>query len=102
MPQPGETLEQVFREEYGRIIATLIRLSGSFDLAEEAMQEAFASALATWPENGVPDNAGAWITTTAHRKLIDAIRRDATRRNKGRLVAYETETISRPEELAFE
>jgi RNA polymerase sigma-70 factor (ECF subfamily) len=102
MADARATAESVFREQAGRIIATLIRLSGSFDLAEEAMQDAFASALATWPESGVPENAGAWITTTAHRKLIDAVRRDATRRNKGRLVAYETETVSRPEELVFE
>jgi RNA polymerase sigma-70 factor (ECF subfamily) len=102
MAEARATAESVFREEAGRIVATLIRLSGSFDLAEEAMQEAFASALATWPESGVPENAGAWIMTTAHRKLIDAVRRDATRRNKGRLVAYETETVSRPEELVFE
>jgi RNA polymerase sigma-70 factor (ECF subfamily) len=102
MADARATAESVFREEAGRIIATLIRLSGSFDLAEEAMQEAFASALATWPESGVPENAAAWITTTAHRKLIDAVRRDATRRNKGRLVAYETETVSPPVELAFE
>jgi RNA polymerase sigma-70 factor (ECF subfamily) len=102
MADARATAESVFREEAGRIVATLIRLSGSFDLAEEAMQEAFASALATWPESGVPENAGAWITTTAHRKLIDAVRRDATRRNKGRLVAYETDTVSAPVELAFE
>jgi RNA polymerase sigma-70 factor (ECF subfamily) len=102
MADARATAESVFREEAGRIIATLIRLSGSFDLAEEAMQEAFASALATWPESGVPENAAAWITTTANRKLIDAVRRDATRRNKGRLVAYETETVSPPVELAFE
>ncbi len=51
--------ERVFREESGRIIATFIRLSGSFDLAEEAMQEAFASAVANWPSRGIPDNPGA-------------------------------------------
>src|SRR6476646_2982295 len=54
MADARATAEAVFREDAGRIIATLIRLSGSFDLAEEAMQEAFASALATWPESGVP------------------------------------------------
>src|SRR5215468_11286867 len=54
-------VESVFRQESGRIIATLIRLSGSFDRAEEAMQEAFASAVATWSERGVPTNPGAWI-----------------------------------------
>ena len=68
--------ESVFREESGRIVATLIRISGSFDRAEEAMQEAFAVALASWPEKGIPQNPAAWITSAAHRKLIDRRRRD--------------------------
>jgi len=74
--------EAVFRREHGRIIASLIRLCGSFDRAEEAMQEAFAAALRYWAEHGVPDNPGAWITTAAYRKLIDARRRERTRREK--------------------
>jgi len=74
--------EAVFRREHGRIIARLIRLCGSFDRAEEAMQEAFAAALRYWAEHGVPDNPGAWITTAAYRKLIDARRRERTRREK--------------------
>src|SRR5271167_2457995 len=55
------TVESLFRRESGRIIASLIRVSGSFDLAEEAMQEAFTSALARWPAKGIPDNPPAWI-----------------------------------------
>jgi predicted RNA polymerase sigma factor len=55
----------VFRRESGRILATLIRISGSFDRAEEAMQEAFAAALTSWPERGIPQNPAAWITTAA-------------------------------------
>jgi RNA polymerase sigma-70 factor (ECF subfamily) len=74
--------EAVFRREHGRIIASLIRLCGSFDRAEEAMQEAFAAALRYWAERGVPDNPAAWITTAAYRKLIDAKRRERTRREK--------------------
>jgi RNA polymerase sigma-70 factor (ECF subfamily) len=74
--------EAVFRREHGRIIAGLIRLSGSFDRAEEAMQEAFAAALAHWAPRGLPDNPAAWITATACRKLIDSIRRERTRRTK--------------------
>src|SRR5258708_4795807 len=85
------TAESVFRQESGRIIATLIRVSGSFDRAEEAMQEAFASALVSWPRKGVPENPAAWITATAHRKLIDAIRRDHTKRDKQDSVRYEIE-----------
>src|SRR5262249_59986524 len=85
-------VEAVFREESGRIIATLIRLSGSFDRAEEAMQEALTSALATWPEKGIPNNPAAWITAVAQRKLIDAVRRDQTRAEKQDAILYETPT----------
>jgi len=81
--------ESVFREESGRIVASLIRISGSFDRAEEALQEAFASALAAWPARGIPDNPGAWIMTAAHRRLIDAARRERTRREKQDALAAE-------------
>ena len=87
--------EALFRQESGRIIATLIRLTGSFDIAEEAMQEAFASALATWPEKGVPEKPGAWITTVAHRRIIDHVRREQTRREKQDPLLYETELFAR-------
>jgi len=73
-----DTIERVFREESGRIVATLIRAIGDFDLAEEAMQEAFAVALERWPREGAPVNAAAWITTTARHKAIDRLRRDRT------------------------
>lgn len=89
MPQARDTLEQVFREEYGRIIATLIRQSGSFDLAEEALNEAFVSAAESWERDGPPRNPGAWLTTVAHRKLLDAIRRDKTRADKRSEIEYE-------------
>jgi RNA polymerase sigma-70 factor (ECF subfamily) len=94
--------ESVFRQQSGRIIATLIRISGSFDLAEEALQEAFTSAIARWPESGVPDNPAAWITTAAHRRLIDALRRDRTRREKEDPLRYETPTSYNPAELDAE
>ena len=87
------TLEHVFREEYGRIIATLIRISGSFDLAEEALQEAFTSAASKWEREGTPDNPGAWLTTVAHRKLLDAVRRDRTRSDKQTELEYETNRL---------
>ena len=70
-------LELIFREESGRILATLIRLLGSFDLAEEVMQEAFATALEKWPEQGVPSNPRAWLISTAQHKGVDLIRRRA-------------------------
>jgi RNA polymerase sigma-70 factor, ECF subfamily len=94
--------EAVFHEESGRIIATLIRVSGSFDLAEEAMQEAFASALVSWPEKGIPRNPAAWITAAAHRKLIDYSRRELTKRRQQDSLRYETETVTRPTDLELE
>jgi RNA polymerase sigma-70 factor (ECF subfamily) len=97
MADARTSVESVFREESGRIIATLIRLSGSFDRAEEAMQEAFTSALATWPEKGIPNNPGAWITAVAHRKLIDSVRRENTRLEKQDSILYETELSQRRE-----
>jgi len=82
--------EAVFREQSGRIIAGLIRISGSFDMAEEALQDAFASAMDAWAARGIPANPGAWIMTAAHRKLIDAVRRERTRSAKQDSLAYET------------
>ena len=110
MPQSAEicaSAEAVFRREHGRIIASLIRLCGSFDRAEEAMQEAFAAALRHWGEHGVPDNPAAWITAAAYRKLIDARRREGTRREKLPLLEYEaaltnTEEPALPETLPSE
>jgi len=93
MSQAGVTLERVFREEYGRIIATLIRISGSFDLAEEALQEAFAAAAIHWIKDGAPQNPGAWLTTVAHRKLLDAVRRETTRAEKEPELKYEAERL---------
>jgi RNA polymerase sigma-70 factor, ECF subfamily len=102
MTDAKSVAESVFRQQSGRIIATLIRISGSFDLAEEALQEAFTSAIARWPESGVPDNPAAWITTAAHRRLIDALRRDRTRREKEDPLRYETPTSYHPDELDAE
>ena len=85
--------ESVFREESGRIIATLIRLAGSFDRAEDALQEAFTTALAAWPRTGIPTNPAAWLMTTAQRKLIDHGRRERTQREKEDSVRYEIEAF---------
>ena len=83
-------IESVFRSESGRILATLIRLSGSFDVAEDALQEAFAAALAHWPERGIPENPGAWLTAVAHRKLIDYSRRGRTELEKQEMLLQQT------------
>jgi RNA polymerase sigma-70 factor (ECF subfamily) len=80
-------IETVFRDEYGKVSAALIRILRDFDAAEEAIQEAFAVALVRWPVDGVPDNPAAWITTAARRKAIDAARRDQIRDQKYLLIA---------------
>ena len=73
----SSAVERAFREESGRVLATLIRhLGGDFQLAEDALQDAFAVALATWPRDGEPANPGAWITPAARRKAIDRLRRE--------------------------
>ena len=96
------TVEAVFREESGRIMAALVRISGSFDLAEEAMQEAFAIALDDWPRNGVPRNPGAWITAVAHRKLIDQARRQRIRSDKEPELLYEAKLSSSETDAALD
>src|SRR5262245_52466950 len=70
-------LEQLYREDFGRIIASLIHLIGDFELAEDSVQEAFAAAVEQWPRDGVPQNPRAWIVGTARHKAIDLIRRAA-------------------------
>src|SRR5436190_6172203 len=77
MKSPQETVEAVYRSESRRVFATLVRLLGDFDLAEEALSEAFRAALEQWPTEGVPDNPRAWLVSTGRFKAIDAIRRRA-------------------------
>ena len=71
----SESIETLYRSESGRILATLVRLLGDLDLAEEAMHEAFAAALDTWPQAGIPDNPRPWLISTARFKAIDGMRR---------------------------
>ncbi len=66
-------LDDAFRDEWGRVVATLIRVTGDWDLAEECAQDAFARALESWPRDGVPRNPGAWLTTTARHAAVDRI-----------------------------
>jgi RNA polymerase sigma-70 factor (ECF subfamily) len=73
---PAATAERAFREERPAVVATLIRQLGDFQLAEDAVQDAFAAAVASWRRDGVPANPGAWITVAARRKAIDRLRRD--------------------------
>lgn len=94
MADPGQTIEQVFREESGKITAVLIRLSGSFDWSEEAVQDAFASALATWPKSGMPQNPAAWLMTAARNRLLDFARREQTRTDKEDALTYWIESTA--------
>jgi RNA polymerase sigma-70 factor, ECF subfamily len=79
-------LEQVFRDQWGRVLAAMIGFLGDFDLAEEAAQEAFAIAAERWPRDGLPANPGAWLVTTARNRAINRIRRDRTLAAKTRLL----------------
>ena len=79
-------LEQIFRDEWGRVLASLIGFLGDFDLAEEAVQEAFAVAAERWPRDGTPVNPRAWLVTTALNRAIDRIRRDRTLAAKAHLL----------------
>jgi RNA polymerase sigma-70 factor (ECF subfamily) len=81
------TVEQVFREEWGRAVAILTRALGDLELAEDAAQDAFATALERWPRDGVPRSPGAWIVTTARNRAIDRIRRDRVFQQKAELLA---------------
>ena len=82
MPPPvpeqlSRTIETLYRRESGRVLATLVRLLGDLDLAEESMHEAFAAALESWTLDGIPDKPRPWLISTARFKAIDAMRRRA-------------------------
>jgi RNA polymerase sigma-70 factor (ECF subfamily) len=82
MTDVDEAIARVHRAEWARLVATLARRFGDLDIAEEMAAEAFATAVERWPADGVPPNPGAWLTTTAHRKAIDRVRREARRAEK--------------------
>src|ERR687889_2287608 len=73
----SRTIETLYRSESGRVLATLVRLLGDLDVAEEAMHEAFAVALESWPQTGIPDKPRPWLISTARFKAIDVMRRRA-------------------------
>jgi RNA polymerase sigma-70 factor (ECF subfamily) len=89
-------LGELHRREYGRILASLIRVVGDFTLAEDSLQEAFAAAIEQWPEKGTPQNPAAWLMTTARHKAIDQIRRRTLAGNR----EHEIRVVSAPEESA--
>src|ERR1700759_2511053 len=78
VPEPiSRTMETLYRSESGRVLATLVRLLGDLDMAEESMHEAFAAALESWPQTGIPENPRPWLISTARFKAIDVMRRRA-------------------------
>ena len=79
---PASEIERIFREQYGRAVAVLVRTFGDIDLAEEAVQDAFVAAVARWPEAGLPPSPAGWIITTARNKAIDRLRREASRTDR--------------------
>jgi RNA polymerase sigma-70 factor (ECF subfamily) len=91
VPEGAAAVERVFREEYGRLIASLVRRFGDIDVAEEAAGEALVTALERWPASGVPPNPGGWLTTTATHRAIDRLRRETLRDSKHQaaLMAYD-------------
>jgi RNA polymerase sigma-70 factor, ECF subfamily len=96
---PGE-IETIFRDEAGRALATLIRLVGDFDLAEDVLQEAFAVALERWPTENVPANPRAWLVNVGRNKAIDRVRRQIAFRGKEQQLAHEIELNACPREAA--
>jgi RNA polymerase sigma-70 factor (ECF subfamily) len=75
-------IDRVFREEYGRAVAVLVRVFGDIDIAEDAVQDAFATAVERWPETGLPPSPQGWIVTTARNRAIDRLRREASREDR--------------------
>ena len=92
---------EAFHDEWGRIVATLIRTTRDWDLAEECAQEAFARALETWPRDGVPRRPGAWLTTTARNRAIDQLRRRTTEAAKREEVARMVQSDGSDDENDF-
>jgi RNA polymerase sigma-70 factor, ECF subfamily len=81
-PVPASEIARVFREEHGRAVAVLVRVFGDIDVAEDAVQEAFAAAVQRWPSAGLPPSPAGWIITTARNKAIDRLRREASREDR--------------------
>jgi RNA polymerase sigma-70 factor (ECF subfamily) len=96
MTDVAEVIARVHREEWALVVATLTRRCGDLDIAEEMAAEAFATAVERWPVDGVPPNPGAWLTTTAHRKAIDRLRRETRRADKHREALMLTGTPEPP------
>jgi len=98
-----ETVNAVYLSDSRRVLATLIRLLGDFDVAEEALHDAFRAALEQWPRDGVPANPRAWLTVTARRKAYDTLRRESARAGKETAASMQMPgTAADPAEEALE
>lgn len=96
-PEPiRAAVAAAYEQEWGQVVATLIGLTGDWDLAEDCAQDAFTAALATWPRDGVPDRPGAWLTTTARNRATDRLRRDTSGAAKLRQLALQQRDPSEP------
>ena len=93
-PAVDAQLAETVREERGRLVASLVRILGDWDLAEELVQEAMVAALETWPRDGLPANPGAWLLTAARRRAIDRVRRDARYRERLALIGEELKAMA--------
>src|SRR5439155_4895030 len=101
-PTPGGALTgEIFRDEWGRVVASLAGFLGDLDRAEEAAQEAFAVAAERWPRDGIPANPGAWLVTTARNKAVDRIRRERTLASKAHLIAVPAVLDEMTDESSF-
>jgi RNA polymerase sigma factor (sigma-70 family) len=95
----GDAVARLVREEGTRVLATLVRVTGSIDLAEDVVQDAAVRALETWPRDGVPDNQRAWLLLTAKRRAIDVIRREARRAGKEAEAVISFDPVHEPESV---
>ncbi|GIU93185.1 MAG: hypothetical protein KatS3mg011_2091 [Acidimicrobiia bacterium] len=93
MGDPADALAEIYRREVGRCTATLIRVLGHIDLAEDAVAEAFAIAAEQWPTKGIPPNPGGWIITTARNRAIDRLRRES-KRDERHLAAHRIQSLA--------
>ena len=91
---PAPEIGHVFREEYGRAVAVLVRVFGDIDLAEEAVQDAFTVAVQRWPSTGAAPEPGGWIITTARNRAIDRLRREASREDRHAQAALHTRALT--------
>src|SRR5204862_6447263 len=98
-PDVEAAVDEAFQQEWGRVVATLIRMTGDWDLAEECAQDAFAVALERWPRDGVPRRPGAWLTTTARNRALDRLRREKVGAEKLRELAHLAPETEPPQEI---